>query len=99
MRNWNAPVIDVAFHLARIKLSNLSQETFKYETKAPTSGWGETLTLKPGDSHEFELPYPLTYRRNGAKGPEVYTLIAGSHSEFRVPLSGGPPSLFAANKP
>ena len=97
--NWNAPVIDVAFHLARIKLSNLSQETFKYETKAPTSGWGETLTLKPGDSHEFELPYPLTYRRNGAKGPEVYTLIAGSHSEFRVPLSGGPPSLFAANKP
>ena len=60
---------------------------------------GETLTLKPGDSHEFELPYPLTYRRNGAKGPEVYTLIAGSHSEFRVPLSGGPPSLFAANKP
>ena len=97
--NWNAPVIDVSFHLARIKLSNLSQETFKYETKAPTSGWGETLTLKPGDSHEFELPYPLTYRRNGAKGPEVYTLVVGSHSEFRVPLAGGPPSLFAANKP
>ena len=95
---WNSPVIDVAFHLARIKVTNLTKEDFKYETKAPTSGWGETLTLKPGDSHEFELPYPLTYRRSGAKGPEVYTLIAGSHSEFRVPLSGGPPTLFAANR-
>ncbi len=97
--NWTAPVINVTFHLARIKLTNLSQEDFKYETKAPTSGWGEMLVLKPGDSHEFELPYPLTYRHSGPKGPEVYTLTVGSHSEYRVPLSGGPPTLFAANKP
>ena len=97
--NWIPPVVNVTFHLARIKLTNLSQEDFKYETKAPTSGWGEMLTLKPGDSHEFELPYPLTYRHNGPKGPEIYTLVVGSHSEYRVPLTGGPPSLFAANKP
>ena len=57
------------------------------------------LTLKPGDSHEFELPYPLTYRHEGPKGPEVYTLVVGSHSEYRVPLTGGPARLFAANKP
>lgn len=97
--NWTAPTIDVAFHLARIKLTNLSDEPFTYETKAPTSGWGERLTLKAGDSHEFELPFPLTYRRTGASGPEVYTLAVGSHSEFRVPLTGGSPRLFAANRP
>ncbi len=96
---WTAPVINVTYHLARIKLSNLSQENFRYQTKAPTSGWGEMLTLKPGDSHEFELPYPLTYRHDSSKGPEVYTLVVGSHSEYRVPLTGGPPRLFAANKP
>lgn len=97
--NWTAPVVDVTFHLARIKLTNLSEEDFKYQTKAPTSGWGEMLTLKPGDSHEFELPYPLTYRHEGPKGPEIYTLMVGSHSEYRVPLTGGHPRLFAANKP
>jgi predicted esterase len=97
--NWTAPVINVTFHLARIKLTNLTEDDFKYQTKAPTSGWGEMLTLKPGDSHEFELPYPLTYRHHGTKGPEVYTLLVGSHSEYRVPLTGGPPRLFAANKP
>ena len=96
---WTAPVVNVTFQLARIKLTNLSEEDFKYQTKAPTSGWGEMLTLKPGDSHEFELPYPLTYRHDGPKGPEVYTLFVGSHSEYRVPLTGGPPRLFAANKP
>ncbi len=96
---WTSPLVEVTYHLARIKLTNLSDEPFTYETKAPTSAWGEPLTLKPGDSHEFEIPYPLTYRRKSDKGLEVYTLPAGSHSEFRVPLTGGAPRLFAANRP
>jgi hypothetical protein len=96
--NWESPIVDVAYKLGRIKLTNLSKEDFRYETKAPTSNWGEPLILKPGDSHEFELPYPLTYRRNGPQGPEVYTLNVGSHSEFRVPITGGPPRLFAAKQ-
>lgn len=95
---WSSPVMDVTYNLARIKLSNLSEEPFTYQTKAPTSAWGEPLTLKPGASHEFEIPYPLTYRRNLASGTEVYTLPVGSHSEFRVPVTGGAPRLFAARK-
>ena len=96
---WNSPVIDVSYSLARIKLSNLSQDVFTYQTKAPTSPWGEPLSLKPGASHEFEIPYPLTYRRNTPTGAEVYTLPVGSHSEYRVPLTGGAPRLFAAQRP
>ena len=95
---WTSPLVEVTYHLARIKITNRSNEPFTYETKAPTSAWGEPLTLKPGDSHEFEIPYPLTYRRKTDKGLEVYTLPAGSHSEFRIPLSGGAPRLFAANR-
>lgn len=98
--NWKSPLVEVTYRLARIKITNLSNEPFTYETKAPTSPWGEALTLKPGESHEFEIPYPLTYRRKGANGAmEVYTLVTGSHSEFRVPLAGGAPRLFAANRP
>jgi hypothetical protein len=98
--NWKSPLVEVTYRLARIKITNLSKEAFTYETKAPTSPWGEPLTLKPGESHEFDLPYPLTYRRKGASGAmEVYTLETGSHSEFRVPLAGGAPRLYAANRP
>jgi predicted esterase len=96
---WEPPLIEVTYNLARIKITNLSKEAFTYETKAPTSSWGEPLTLKPGDSHEFEIPYPLTYRRRTDAGMEVYTLVVGSHSEFRVPLAGGAPRLFSANRP
>ena len=97
--HWESPVVEVTYNLARIKLTNLSDKAFTYQTKAPTSPWGEQLTLKPGESHEFEIPYPLTYRRTTAKGTEVYTLPIGSHSEFRVPVAGGDPQLFAAKRP
>ncbi|MBS0201974.1 MAG: dienelactone hydrolase family protein [Planctomycetes bacterium] len=97
--NWKAPLIEVTYNLARIKISNLSNETFTYQTKSPTSPFSQPYSLKPGDSHEFEIPYPLTYRRVTDKGEEIYTLLVGSHSEFRVPLAGGAPRLFAANRP
>ena len=89
-------MIDITYRLARIEISNLTNEKFTYQTKAPTSPWGEALTLNPGASHEFEIPYPLTYRRNLPLGSEVYTLPVGSHSEFRIPINGGAPRLFAA---
>jgi predicted esterase len=97
--SWTSPLVEVSYQLARIKITNLSDDPFTYETKAPTSDWGEPLTLKPGASHEFAIPYPLTYRRKTDKGMEVYTLTPGSHSEFRIPLAGGSPRLFAANPP
>lgn len=97
---WESPLVEVTYHLARIKITNLSDVPFTYETKAPTSPWGAPLTLAPGASHEFDIPYPLTYRRRSATGAmEVYTLGVGSHSEYRVPLTGGAPRLYAANRP
>ena len=95
---WKSPIVDVSYHMARIKISNLSDQPFTYQTKAPTSAWGALLILKPGNSHEFEIPYPLTYRHNLPTGSEVYTLPVGSHSEFRIPVTGGAPRLFAAQR-
>ena len=96
---WDSPIMNVEYRTARIKIANLSDQSFTYQTKAPTSPWGEPLTLKPGASDEFEIPYPLTYRRNLPSGTEVYTLPVGSSSEFRVPVTGGAPRLFAAKRP
>jgi hypothetical protein len=97
--NWKAPVVVAAFAPAGVKITNLSDEPFTYETKGPYSGWGGPYTLKPGDSHEFAIPYPLTYRRRAGNVAELYTLLAGSHSEFRVPVAGGRPRLFQAKNP
>lgn len=95
--DWKSPLIEVTYKLARIKITNTTDKPFTYETKAPTSPWGEPLTLKAGESHEFEIPYPLTYRsRNAAGATEIYTLPVGTHVEYRVPVTGGPARLFTA---
>ncbi len=89
---WNSPHLFASFTVPIMKLSNTSEEVFTYETKGPYSDWGGPYKIEPGKSHEFEIPYPLTYRRSG----EIYTLAPGSHSEFRVPTKGGSPRLFQA---
>lgn len=91
---WTSPYLFATFTPPGVKLTNLSQEVFNYETKGPYSDWGGPYKLEPGKSHEYEISHPLTYRRNG----ETYTLYAGSHSEFRVPVTGGSPRLFQARE-
>lgn len=92
---WTAPHLFATFTPPGVKVTNLSEETFVYETKGPYSDWSTTkYKLEPGQSHDFDISYPLTYRRNG----EIYTLAPGSHSEFRVPIKGGPPRLFQARE-
>ena len=91
---WTSPHLFASFSPPGVKMTNSSKEVFIYETKGPYSNWGAPLKLEPGKSHEFEISYPLMYRRNG----EIYTLPVGSHSEFREPLKGGPPRLFQARE-
>jgi hypothetical protein len=92
-------VLAGSFSIPTIKLTNLAEEPFIYETKGPFSGWSTPYTLAPGQSQEYPIPYPLTYRRSGAAGSEFYILETGSHSEYRVPWSGGAPRLFTAKRP
>ena len=94
---WSDPDLYVTFSIPKNKITNTSKVALVYETRGPNSGWGGPYSLQPGKSHVFEIPYPLTYRRRTETGVEVYTLPVGSHSEFRVPLKGGSPRLFAAS--
>lgn len=92
---WAAPHLFATFTPPGVKLTNLTEVDFIYETKGPYSDWSNAkYKLEPGKSHDFDISYPLTYRRNG----EIYTLAPGSHSEFRVPLKGGEPRLFQARE-
>lgn len=92
---WASPHLFATFTPPGVKVTNLSEVDFVYETKGPYSDWSNAkYKLEPGKSHDFDISYPLTYRRNG----EIYTLAPGSHSEFRVPITGGAPRLFQARE-
>lgn len=92
---WATPHLFATFTPPGVKVTNLTEEDFVYETKGPYSDWSNAkYKLEPGKTHDFDISYPLTYRRNG----EIYTLAPGSHSEFRVPIKGGPPRLFQARE-
>ncbi len=92
--NWSAPDIVVEFSAPGVKITNRSNISLVYETKGPHSGWGGPYTLEAGNSHDYTIPYPLTYRHRTDAGVKLYTLPVGSHCEFRVPKNGGSPDLF-----
>lgn len=94
--SWTPPQLLFGFVPPGVKLTNSANERLVYETKGPFSGWGGPFTLEPGQSHEYEISYPLLYRRRIDGRYVMYTLPVGSHSEYRVPLTGGPPQLFKA---
>ena len=96
--NWSAPLLYVGFSNPRIKVTNRSQQSFVYETKGPHSGWGDPYTLEAGQSHTFDVSYPMLCRRKLGVRLQTFTLPVGSHSEFRVPRAGGPPQLFQARE-
>ncbi|MBX3449179.1 MAG: prolyl oligopeptidase family serine peptidase [Planctomycetaceae bacterium] len=93
---WNAPLVAARFATPGVRVTNLAEVPFTYETKGPYSGWGGPYTLKTGESHQFDIAYDLTYRRVTDGQVVLFTLANGSHSEFRTPKKGGPPQLFQA---
>ena len=93
---WSAPYLLAKFSEPGVRITNSSALQLVYETKGPHSDWGDSFTLPPGEFHEFEIAYPLLYRRKVGNSYRMFTLPIGTHSEFRVPKSGGPPQLFEA---
>lgn len=96
--NWLSPHLFLTFAEPGIKLTNRSEAPLVYETKGPFSDWSEPYTLSPGKSDEFPIAYPMLFRRRVGDEYRVFTLPAGSHSEFRVPKAGGTPQLFQARE-
>ena len=81
---WQAPYLSATFGPAGVTITNNSQVPMVYETKGPYSGWGGPFTLAPGAEHAYPISYPLLYRRKTEHGMQMFTLPAGSNSEFRA---------------
>lgn len=87
------------FLTARTRIVNKSSEPLNYELRGPHSEWGGPYTLPPGESHEFRVPYDLTFRQKLGEAEEVFTLPAGSSSNYRAMTEGQRPRLMQAMKP
>ena len=98
---WSTPDVYAVFGPAGVKLTNTSDKALVYETKGPYSGWGGPYTLKAGDTHDYQIAYPLIFRRRAATstGYQMFTLPPGTHSEFRTKISGTPEALYKAREP
>lgn len=95
---WQNPFLGVTFSPPGLRITNSSTQSLVYETKGPFSDWGGPYTLEPGGFHEYEIAYPLIYRRKVGNDYHMFTLAPGSHSEFRAPRDGSEPQLFQARE-
>jgi hypothetical protein len=95
---WSSPLLLATFGPPGVRITNSFDKPLVYEMKGPYSGWGGPYTLAPGENHHFPITYPVVFRRK-LDGQQAFTLPVGSHSEFRTPMSGGPPALFEAREP
>lgn len=94
---WSAPKLFAEFGPAGVKLTNSGDKPLAYETKGPYSGWGGPYTLKPGQTHEYPIAYPMLFRHPVGNTYRMFTLPAGSHSEYR--FAGGQSTLYQAREP
>jgi len=88
--------ISATFTEPGTKITNSSQQPLRYEVKGPYSPWGGPYTLPPGESHTFEVPYNIIYRRRADRNEVRYTLPAGFHAEYRATKDGSEPRLLRA---
>ena len=93
---WADQYLFLRFSSPDMKLTNSSGKELEYAVKGPYTNWGGPYKLKPGDSHEFEVPYPMLFRDLSSETPRMFTLPVGSHSEFRKVGKDPVPQLYLA---
>lgn len=95
---WDAGSLYARFQPPGIRITNLSDEPLVYEVRSETSRWGGPYRIAPGESDNYNVGYPLNFRRRVGSTYQQYTLPVGSQSEFREPRAGGSLQLFRTAK-
>jgi len=76
------PFISLRYLPARTRITNGTSDPIVYEVRGPQSAWGGPFALKPNESSDFPVPYPVTLRRKDQNREEIQTLRMGSHFVF-----------------
>jgi poly(3-hydroxybutyrate) depolymerase len=85
----SAGLLIVRQELPGIVITNSTQDLLTYEVRGPFTDWAKPRTIKPGQRHEYHVPYPLTWRRQLPTTTLFYTLPLGREASCRdVPTPG-----------
>ncbi len=91
---WLDP-FSVKFYVpAHTRITNSMSEPVEYVIRVPLSDWGGPYRLKPGQSHEFNVPYSLIVRYRTRDGEITRTVPLGTQCVLvPTPDGTGPPPL------
>ncbi len=95
--HWNDPAFRLGFEVPSTVIRNRTDKIVAYKIKGPNSIFGGPYKLGPGEEHEFEVPYTMTYRGLTATPRRQYQLAPASEFEFRVGRKSGRPELYNAS--
>jgi predicted esterase len=79
---WRNALIAAGFATPGTRITNLGPSALDYEVRGPFSPWSDVDHLPPGETREYDVPYPLTFRRRDQRSESPLTLPLGSHTEF-----------------
>src|SRR5262245_16067989 len=79
---WRASRIVAGFATPVTSIRNLGPHVLDYEVRGPFSPWSEVQRLAVGRTSEFDVPYPLTFRRRDQRDVAPLTLPIGSFTEI-----------------
>jgi hypothetical protein len=86
---WLDPFSVKFYAPAYTRIANSTAEGIEYFIRVPLSDWGGPYRLRPGQSHEFRVPYPLIVRYRTREGEFTQTVPTGTQYVM-APTPGGP---------
>jgi poly(3-hydroxybutyrate) depolymerase len=81
---------------ATTRLTNSTSEAITYQIRSSHSEWSGPYTIKPKESHDFAVPYPLTLHSVEGSQELNQTLPMGTHFVFGKDDRPAPPAETAA---
>ena len=74
---WCQPFSLKRFVPAATRITNQGESPLMYTVRGPQTAWGGPYTLKPGQSHDFNVPFALTVRQTILGTEDIRTLPMG----------------------
>jgi hypothetical protein len=85
---WLDPFSVKFFDTAHTRITNSTPDTVDYYTRVAASDWGGPYHLKPGQSHEFKVPYGLIVYYRTRDGVFTRTVPLGTQCEVTLSPNG-----------
>ena len=93
---WLEPFCVKFFEPAHTRITNSTPDAVDYYTRVAASDWGGPYHLKPGQSHEFKVPYALIVYYRTRDGIFTRTVPLGTQCELSLtPNTSAAPAMQA----